>query len=139
MPSFLKISFLDKYELDLKRLDPMQPMDLGDGPEQLELIVTIPKEAPETSWNPLFGAYWFYTGYLFNGSTSRSVFVKWARSRQKMKELKKEGDFYCSALRKLQGGVVPNFYGYYTTIGSKLCGLGCMILEKMDGGWVIDE
>jgi hypothetical protein len=139
MSSLLKINFLDKYVIDFKRLDPMRPMDLGDGPELLELRVTIPREAPETTWSPLFGAHSFYTGYLSDGSTSRPVFIKWARSRRRMEEMKKEGNLYCSALRKLQGVVVPNFYGYYTAIGQKLCGLGCMVLEQMDGGWEIDR
>lgn len=112
----------------------MRPMDLGDGPELLGLSVTIPREDSETTWNPLFGTRTLYTGYLDNGSTSRLVFVKWARSKQRMQELKREGDFYCSALRKLHGVAVPNFYGYYTATGQGLHGLGCMILEQMDGG-----
>lgn len=44
-----------------------------------------------------------------------------------MEELKREGDFYCSALRKL------NFYGYYTATSHEIRGLGCMILELVDG------
>ena len=117
----------------------MRPMDLGDGPELLELNLTIPEHASDTLWNPLFGEYSLYTGDLSDGRTSRPVFVKWARSKKRMAELKKEGDFYCSALRKLQGVVVPNFYGYYAAKRYDMRGLGCMILEKMDGGWENDK
>jgi len=134
MSSFLKINFYDQHSIKLKRLDPMRPMDLGDGPELLELSVTVPRSASETTWNPLFGTRSLYTGYLNDGSTSRPVFIKWARSKQRMEELKREGDFYCSALRKLQGVVVPNFHGYYTAMGHSLQGLGCMIIEQMDRG-----
>ncbi|KAF9654104.1 hypothetical protein BDM02DRAFT_3181952 [Thelephora ganbajun] len=134
MSSFLKINFYDQHFIDFKRLDPMRPMDLGDGPELLELSVTLPRDAPETTWNPFFGTRSLYTGYLYDGSNSRPVFVKWAKSKQRMEELKREGDFYCSALRKLQGVVVPNFYGYYAATGHGLRGLGCMILEQMDRG-----
>lgn len=134
MSSVLKINFYDQHFVDLKRLDPMRPMDLGDGPELLKLTVTVPRVAPETTWNPLFGTRSLYTGYLHDGSTSRPVFVKWARSKQRMEELKREGDFYCSALRRLQGVVVPNFYGYYAATSHRLHGLGCMILEQMDRG-----
>jgi len=120
--------------IDLKRLDSMRPMDLGDGPELLGVNITIPRDDSEPKWNPLFGTRTLYSGYLHEGSTSRPVFVKWARSKERMKELKKEGDFYCSALRKLHGVAVPNFYGCYAATGHDLQGLGCMILEQMDGG-----
>jgi hypothetical protein len=134
MSSFLWINF-DGQDImaDFKRLDPMRPMDLGDGPELLTLDVTGPRDASETTWNPLFGTRSLYTGYLYDGSTSRPVFIKWAKSVQRMEELKREGDFYCSALRKLQGVVVPKFYGCYAVTGHKYA-LGCMILEQMDGG-----
>lgn len=115
-------------------------MDLGDGPELLGLNVTAPRDSSETKWNPLFGTRSLYTGYLSDGkSNPRPVFIKWARSKERMEELKREGDFYCSALRKLQGVVVPNFYGCYTAKDSTLRGLGCMILEEMDGGEVLDN
>lgn len=114
----------------------MRPMDLGDGPEILELKVTIPRHVSEVTWDPFFGTCSHYTGYLSDGRSSRPVFIKWSKSVKRMKELKEEGDFYCSALRKLQGVVVPNFYGYYAAIGENMCGVGCMILEKMDGGGI---
>jgi len=134
MSSFLKIDFYGQHPIDLKRLDQMRPMDLGDGPEQLRLRVATPKDASETTGNPLFGTRTLYTGYLEDENTCRPVFIKWARSKQAIEKLKREGDFYCSALRKLQGVVVPNFYGYYTATDPRLQGLGCMILEQMDGG-----
>lgn len=134
MSSFLKINFYDQHFIDLKRTDPMRPMDLGEGPELLKLNVTAQRDTSETTQNPLFGTRSLYTGYLCDGSISRPVFVKWARSKQRMEELKKEGNFYCSALRKLQGVVVPNFYGYYVATGYGLHGIGCMILEQMDRG-----
>ena len=110
-------------------------MDLGDGPEMLSLVVRAPKDPSEAIYNPIFGTRSLYSGYLHDGrSTPRPVFLKWARSDERMEELMREGDFYCSALRKLQGVVVPNFYGYYTPTESRMRGLGCMILEKMDGG-----
>lgn len=133
------IKFGDKRLIRLQRLDPMQPMDLGDGPELLGLEVTIPRGEPEAEWCPLFGAQPFYTGYLFDGTTPRRVFIKWARSKQRMEELKKEGNFYCSALRKLQGVVVPNFHGYYAAAGPGMRRIGCMILDEMDGVWGIDK
>ena len=114
----------------------MQPMDLGDGPELLEVNIQIPRDAPETAWDPLFGDQTTYTGHLSDGSSSRPVFIKWARSDLRMEELGWEGDFYCSTLRKLQGVVVPNFYGYYASTSRNLLGLGCMILEMMDGGGI---
>jgi hypothetical protein len=132
MSSTLKINFYDRHFIDFRRLDPMQPMDLGDGPEHLELSIPIPRDASETTWNPLFGTRSLYAGHLSDGSTSRPVFIKWARSKQRMEELEMEGDFYCSALRKLQGVVVPNFCGYYTATSQNMHGLGCMILEWMD-------
>ena len=107
-------------------------MDLGDGPEILELTLTTPVYVCETTRNPLFGTQTLYTGYLSDGSTHRPVFVKWARSDRRVRELRKEGHFYCSALRKLHGVVVPNFYGCYVAADSELFGLGCMILEQMD-------
>ena len=134
MSSFLKINFYDQHFVDLKRLDPMRPMDLGDGPEILELNITVLRDASETIWNPLFGSRSLYTGCLYDGSTSRPVFVKWARSKRRMEEFKREGEFYCSALRKVQGVVVPNFYGHYAATGQGMHGLGCMILEQMDRG-----
>jgi hypothetical protein len=134
MSSFLRISFDGQYPIDLKRFDPMRPMDLGDGPELLELSVTVPRDASETTWNPLFGIRSLYTGDLYDGNTSRPVFIKWARSKQRMKELMREGDFYCSALRRLQGVVVPNFYGFYAATDHRLQGLGCTIFERMDRG-----
>ena len=133
MSSLLRINFCGQYLIDLKRIDPMRPMDLGDGPELLALTVTAPRDASETTWNPLFGTRSLYTGYLHDGSTARPVFIKWARSEQRIEELMEEGDFYCSTLRKLQGVVVPNFYGYYVATG-RMHGLGCMILEQMDRG-----
>lgn len=133
MSSFLRVTFCDQYSIDFKRIDPMQPMDLGDGPELLNITIAAPRDASETTWNPLFGTRSLYAGYLHSSNISRPVFVKWARSKQNMEELKEEGDFYCSALRKLQGVVVPNFYGYYTATGHSLRGMGCMILERMDG------
>ena len=134
-----KIIFRNQPVVDFKRLDPMRQMDLGDGSEPLELNLTIPEHASETLWNPLFGEHSFYTDDLSNGRTSRPVFVKWARSKKRMAELKKEGDFYCSVLRKLQGVVVPNFCGHYAAERSNMRGLGCMILEKMGGGWENDK
>lgn len=136
MPSFLKINFYDQHHINLKRLDPMRPMDLGDNLEGVELRVTAPRDTSETTGNPFFGTRSLYTGYLSSEGTCRPVFIKWARSRQRMEELKKEGDFYCSALRKLQGIVVPNFYGYYATDRGLL---GCMILEQMDGGDILSH
>lgn len=106
-------------------------MDLGDEPERLELRVTTPRDSSETTGNPFFGSRSLYTGYLSNENTCRPVFIKWARSKERMEELKMEGDFYCSALRKLQGVVVPNFYGYYATDRGRF---GCMILEQLDRG-----
>lgn len=141
--SFLTINFYNQHRFDLNRLDPMQPMDLGDGPELLELTITLPRYASETAWNPFFGVHSNYTGSLSDGNTSRPVFIKWARSKQRMKELEEEGNFYCSSLRKLQGVAVPKFYGYYASMAQETRGIGCMILEKMDEGdilsWEIDK
>ena len=141
MPSFLKINFYDQHLVDLKRLDPMQPMDLGDGPELFGLTVAAPRDALVTAGSPLFGSRSLYTGYLYqldenapDKSAPLPVFIKWARSKQRMEELKREGEFYCSTLRKLQGVVVPNFYGYYAATDPRLHGIGCMILEQMDRG-----
>ena len=134
MSSFLKINFWDKRVIDLKRLDPMRPMDLGDGPELLRLEVTDPRDASETVQDPLFGTRTVYTGYLHDGSAPLPVFIKWGRSKQRLENFKLEGDFYCSALRKLQGVLVPNFYGYYAATDPRMQGLSCMILEQMDGG-----
>jgi len=131
MSSPLEINFYCQHYVNLKRLDPMRPMDLGDDPQRLELRVTAPRDASETTGNPFFGTRSLYTGYLSDESTRRPVFIKWARSKERMEELKREGDFYCSALRKLQGAVVPNFYGYYATDRGRF---GCMILERMDRG-----
>lgn len=139
MTSLLKINFYNQHFIVLKRIDPMRPMDLGDGPEMLELTVTVPRNFSETTWSPLFGTRSLYTGYLYDGSTSRSVFIKWGRSKHRMEELKKEGDFYCSALRKLQGVVVPNFHGYYTAMSYGMHGVGCMILEQMDRGDILSN
>lgn len=140
MPSSLKINFSGQHKFAFRRLDPMQPMDLGDGPEKFELNIKIP---PESAWDPLFGDYTHYTGHLFDGSTLQPVFVKWARSKYRMQELIEEGDFYCSELRKLQGVVVPKFYGYYNAVNRDMGFLGCMILELMDDGntcnWKIDQ
>lgn len=133
MSSFLRINFNNQYFFTLKRYDPMRPMDLGEGPEHVELTVTIPRDSPDTTWNPIFGSQTLYTGLLSGGGTSLSVFIKWARSEQRMEELEKEGRFFCSALRKLHGVVVPNFYGYYTPMDHSLRNCGCMILERIDG------
>ena len=134
MSSVLKIDFYDQRIIDFRRLDPMRPMDLGDSLEHLELRIPWSWDASETTWNPLFGTRSLYAGYLSDGSTSRSVFIKWARSKQRTVEPERKGNFYCSALRKLQGAIVPNFYGYYTATSQNMHGLGCMILEGMDGG-----
>lgn len=140
MSSFLRINFDNRYRIDLKRADPMRPMDLGDGPEMLRLDVTAPRGCSETTWSPLFGTRSLYTGYLHDGESSpRPVFIKWARSKERMRELEREGNFYCSALRKLQGLVVPNFYGYYAAVDYRLLGVGCMVLENVDGGEILSD
>ena len=134
MSAFIRIQFYDRYCIDLQRIDPMQPMDLGDGPEMRGLVTIAPKDSSEVTWNPLFGTRSLYTGHLHDGENApQPVVIKWARSKERMEELKKEGNFYCSALRSLQGVVVPKFHGYYTATDSRLNGLGCMILEEMDG------
>lgn len=138
MSSSLQVDFCGQLRLDLKRIDPMRPMDLGDGPELLEVTITPPRDPSETTWNPLFGTRSLYTGYLHDGKTGRPVFIKWARSEQRIEELMEEGNFYCSALRKLQGVVVPNFYGYYVATGS-MHGIGCMILEQMNRGHILSD
>lgn len=139
MTSFVKVNFYDQHIIRLKRTDPMRPMDLGDGLEILELTLTAPRHASETISNPLFGTQTLYTGHLFDGSAYRPVFVKWARSDRRVEELKKEGDLYCSALRKLHGVVVPNFYGCYVAADCELFGLGCMIIEQMDRGDITSD
>jgi len=140
MPSYLRIHFNNLYHIDLKRVDPMRPMDLGDGPEVLELDVTALMGYSETTWNPLFGTQTLYTGSLYDGEGgSRPVFIKWARSKGRMGELEREGNLYCSALRRLQGLVAPNFYGYYMAVDRQLLGVGCMILENVDEGDILSD
>lgn len=132
MTSFVRANFYDQHTIRLKRTDPMRPVNQGDGPGTLELNLKNPMHASETIMAPVFGNQTLYTGELVDGSERRPVFVKWARSRPRVAELKKEGNFYCSALRKLHGVVVPNFYGCYVAVDSEWHGFGCMILERMD-------
>jgi len=137
MPPTLKINFYDQHLINFERIDSMRPMeDPDERPKLLTLRVTAPRDASETTGNPLFGTRSFYTGYLDDGSTCRPVFIKWARSWQRVVELGREGDFYCSALRKLQGVVVPNFYGVYIATDHAMRELGCTILEQLDEGGI---
>jgi hypothetical protein len=141
MSPSLEITFYGQHSINFKRTDTMRPMDLGDGPEVLQLYIPPPKDSSEAVSNPFFGTRLTYTGYLSGGgSTHQPVFVKWAKSRGRIQELEGEGGFYCSELRKLQGVVVPKFYGCYTATDHGLHEYGCMVLEKMEeGGDEIDK
>lgn len=139
MISSLTIDFYGEHRFVFKRVDSMRLMDLGDDPEHLQLRITMPTDAPGTISNPIFGSRSSYTGHLSNGGEFRPVFVKWASSRARVKELKKEGGFYCSALRELQDVVVPKFHGCFTASKTEFLGMGCMILEQLDENPGIDK